>query len=204
MVNTEEKYGIRNRTAILLFVQMVLIKFGLLLQIIMLVIEIINNMDGFLIANSIAMIAAHTAITIYSYLTRNKARAHYFVAFGFTLAAVLVNVITPGRDIAQLIMLTLLFGVLTAFLFKQEDYKITNTLIIIAGVLALAYCVYSVIVLRPDPTVEEKYKELVSIAMYMATFAPVVLVATFGVAYNAKYEKAHHASTKELEQQESK
>lgn len=201
MVNAKEKYGISNRTAILLFVQMVFVKLGLIAQTLLLVIIIINKLSVYMMISAIAMILAHLAITIYSYFTRNRGKFHYYIAFGYFLLAILINLILPFRDMTQKILLTLLFGAMTAFLFRQEDYKVTNVLILVSLALAVGFSVYSAVTANPNSLGEpgSGNKELLEMIMYVSIFAPVVMVATFGIAYQAKYEKKKNLEQKQEE-----
>ena len=77
MVNTEEKYGIRNRQAIMLFVQMVLIKIGLLIQIFVLIFTIMYKLDSFMIVSAISMILAHLAVLVYGYIGYKKGKVFH-------------------------------------------------------------------------------------------------------------------------------
>ena len=203
MVNAKEKYGISNRTAILLFIQMIFVKLGLIAQTLLLVIIIINKLNVYMMVSAIAMILAHLAITIYSYFTRNRGRFHYYIAFGYFLLAILINLILPFRDIAQKVLLTLLFGAMTAFLFRQEDYKVTNILILVSLALAVGFSVYSAITANPNSLGDAGNKELLEMIMYVSIFAPVVMVVTFGLAYQAKYEKKKNLEQKQIEEPKS-
>ena len=187
-MDTKEKYGIRNRQAILLFAQMILIKVGLIIQIFVLIFSIMHNLSPFMIASSVAMIIAHIAAVIYGYLGYKKGKVFYQLTIGMFLTAILVNIILPFRDIPQKVLLTLLFGLMSIFPFIQADYKRANILIFIAAVIALGFSIYSCITANPD-SMGETGSGFPTIIMYLSIFAPVVLVGLFGAAFNAKHER---------------
>ena len=191
MVDTEKKYGIRNRQALLLFAQVILVKLGLLVQALVLIFIIVNNLSPYMLVSTIAMIVAHLGIFAYCYVGYKKAHIFYYITVGLFLLAIFINIAMPFRDIVQHLLLTSLFGLMSVFMFKQEDYKFTNVLVLIAAVVALAFGIYSSIIANPNSMGEVAANKFPVIVMYLSIFAPIVMVGLFGAAYNARWEKEH-------------
>ena len=190
-MNTEEKYGLKKYHAILLFVQMILIIIGLNVQISVFVLSILFNLNIYILISCIAMIFAHAGVLIYGLIGYKKGQPFYFATIGLFLLAIVVNIVIPFRDIAQRILLTLLFGMMCVFPFKEKDYKFTNILLAIASLIALAFSIYSSITANPN-NMGEVPTIFPVIIMYLSIFAPLVLVGLFAVAYNARtYRKQH-------------
>ena len=190
-MNTEEKYGLKKYHAILLFVQMVFIIIGLNIQISVFVLSILFNLNIYMLISCVAMILAHAGVLIYGLIGYKKGQPFYFATIGLFLLAIAVNIVIPFRDIAQRVLLTLLFGMMCVFPFKEKDYKFTNILLAIASLIALAFSIYSSITANPN-NMGEVPTIFPVIIMYLSIFAPLVLVGLFAVAYNARtYRKQH-------------
>ena len=190
-MDTEEKYGLKKYHAILLFVQMILIIIGLNVQISVFVLSILFNLNIYILISCIAMIFAHVGVLTYGLIGYKKGQPFYFATIGLFLLAIVVNIVIPFRDIAQRILLTLLFGMMCIFPFKEKDYKFTNILLAIASLIALAFSIYSSITANPN-NMGEVPTIFPVIIMYLSIFAPLILVGLFAVAYNARtYRKQH-------------
>ena len=169
---------------------MILIKIGIIVQAFVAFFAISNKLEPYIIVSSISMALAHIGVLFYGYLGYKKGKVPYFITLGLFLVAIVVNIIIPYRDIPQRILLTLLFGVMCMFPFKQDNYKFTNIIIFIAALLSLGYSIYSTIVANPN-NLGEAAKVFPEIVLYLSLYAPVILVGLFGAAYNARYEKTH-------------
>ena len=190
-MDTVEKYGLKKSHAILLFVQMILIIIGLNIQVSVCVLSILFNLNIYILISCIAMIFAHVGVLTYGLIGYKKGQPFYFATIGLFLLAIVVNIVIPFRDIAQRILLTLLFGMMCVFPFKEKDYKFTNILLAIASLIALAFSIYSSITANPN-NMGEVPTIFPVIIMYLSIFAPLVLVGLFAVAYNARtYRKQH-------------
>ena len=190
-MDTEEKYGLKKYHAILLFVQMILIIIGLNVQISVFVLSILFNLNIYILISCIAMIFAHVGVLTYGLIGYKKGQPFYFATIGLFLLAIVVNIVIPFRDITQRILLTLLFGMMCIFPFKEKDYKFTNILLAIASLIALAFSIYSSITANQN-NMGEVPTIFPVIIMYLSIFAPLVLVGLFAVAYNARsYRKQH-------------
>ena len=190
-MDTVEKYGLKKPHAILLFVQMILIIIGLNIQVSVCVLTIKFNLSVYMLISCIAMIFAHVGVLTYGLIGYKKGQPFYFATIGLFLLAIVVNIVIPFRDIAQRILLTLLFGMMCVFPFKEKDYKFTNILLAIASLFALAFSIYSSITANPN-SMGEVPTIFPVIVMYLSIFAPLILVGLFAVAYNARtYRKQH-------------
>ena len=190
-MDTVEKYGLKKSHAILLFVQMILIIIGLNIQVSVCVLTIKFNLSVYMLVSCIAMIIAHAGVLVYGLIGYKKGQLFYFVTVGLFLLAILVNIIIPFRDVTQKILLTLLFGAMCVFPFKEKDYTFTNYLLAIASLFALAFSIYSSITANPN-SMGDVPNAFPVIVMYLSIFAPLILVGLFAVAYNARsYRKQH-------------
>ena len=179
------------RLKALLYVQMVLVLIGLLTQTGLLVFAIVNKLNAIMIVSYVVLIIAHLGAVVYGIIGYKKGPSRYIILVSLFLLAILLNIILPFRDIAQRVLLTLLFGAMSIFMFKQKDYKFTNYLILVAAILALTFSIYSAITANMDSLGEVTYKKLGVVMMYLSIFAPVMFTGFFGVSYNVKYSNAN-------------
>ena len=170
----------------LLYVQMVLVLAGLLTQLGLFIFAIANNLNALMIVSYGVLLLAHVGAIVYGIIGYKRGPIRYILLVSSFLLAVLLNIILPFRDIPQRISLVLLFGLMSVFMLKQDDYKFTNYLILVAVVVALFFSIYSSINANPNALGDVKYKELATVFMYLSIFAPVMFVGFFGVSYNAK------------------
>ena len=191
-MDVAKKYGIRNAQGILLLVQAILVKLGLLIQGLVLVYLIVASPNVYMMISTISMIVAYLGVFVYCYIGYKKSRVFYFITVGLFLLAIMTNIIMPFRDVPQRIMLALMFGLMSVFMFKQENYKFTNVLIALAALVALSFSIYSAITAKVSSLGEIEHKVFAAIIMYISIFSPVVMVGLFGAAYNARFTKEHH------------
>ena len=125
-MDTVKKFGLEKNKAVLLFVQMILVCIGLLAQIGLLVYVCIYDPEWNMIASSICMILTYIAISVYATVGYKKDKIFYLCAIGLFLLAILFNMTVTFRDSVQKIFLTLLFGSLTAFAFKLDNFKVNS------------------------------------------------------------------------------
>ena len=174
------------RIKILLFIQMILVIIGLITQLGLFIFSIANKLNTLMIISYGVLLAAHIGAVIYGIIGYKRGPVRYILLISAFLLAILLNIILPFRDIPQRIALVLLFGVMSVFIFKQDDYKFENYLILIATVVALFFSIYSAINANTNTLGDVKFKVLATIFMYLSIFAPVMFVGFFGVSYNAK------------------
>lgn len=174
------------RIKCLLSLQMVLVIIGLITQVGLLIFALANKLMPMMIVSYAVLVAAHIGAVLYGIIGHKKGQSRYTILIALFLLAILLNIILPFRDIPQKILLTLLFGLMSVFMFKQDDFKFTNYLVIIAAIVALGFSVYSSITANPNALGEIPYKTLATVFMYLSIFAPVMFVGLFGVSYNAK------------------
>lgn len=170
----------------LLYVQMILVLAGLLTQLGLFIFAIANNLNALMIVSYGVLLLAHVGAIVYGIIGYKRGPIRYILLVSSFLLAILLNIILPFRDIPQRISLVLLFGLMSVFMLKQDDYKFTNYLILVAVVVALFFSIYSSINANPNALGDVKYKELATVFMYLSIFAPVMFVGFFGVSYNAK------------------
>ena len=195
-MDTKQKYGIRNAQGLLLFAQLVLVKIGLVIQLLVLLTLILNHLDTYMLISNISMIIAHLGVFVYCYIGFKKSRVFYYVTVGLFLIAIFINICMPFRDIAQIALLTALFGMMSVFMFKQEDFVFTNVLITLAAMASLGFGIYSCVIAKVDNLGNNVMGMASVIVMYLSIFAPLIMVGLFGAAYNARYTKVHHLADK--------
>lgn len=179
----------KKRTKILLFVQMILVIIGLVVQTGLFIFTIINKLNALMIVSYGVLLTAHIGAAIYGIIGYKKGPSRYYILVSLFLLAILLNLLLPFRDTVQKILLTLLFGLMSVFMFKQDDYKFTNYVILIACILSLAFSIYSEINANPNALGDVAYKEAATVFMHLSIFAPVMFTGLFGVSYNAKMER---------------
>ena len=178
----------KKSTQILLFVQMILVIVGLFTQIGLFVFALASNLSPIMVVSYGVLVTAHVGAVIYGLIGYKRGSSRYIILVSLFLLAILLNIILPFRDIPQRVLLTLLFGLMAVFMFKQDDYKFNNWVILIATIVALGFSIYSSITANPNALGEVSFKELATVLMYLSIFAPVMFVGFFGVSYNAKIE----------------
>ena len=176
----------KKKIKILLYIQMALVLLGLLTQLGLFIFSIANNLMPLMIVSYGVLLLAHIGAVVYGIIGYKRGPVRYILLISLFLLAIMLNIILPFRDIPQQIALVLLFGLMSVFMFKQDDYKFENYLILIAMVVALFFSIYSAINANPNALGDVKYKELATVLMYLSIFAPVMFVGFFGVSYNAK------------------
>ena len=180
---------LNNKMKFLLYLQMVLAVCGLLIQTGIFIFVVANNLSVYMIISSLVLILAHLAVMFYGIIGYKKGKVSHLISIFLFLLAILVNIIIPFRDVTQKILLVLLFGLMSIFPFKQDDYKFTNYLILIASIVSLGFSIYSSITANFNALGNVKYKELATVLMYLSIFAPVMFTGLFGVSYNYKHNK---------------
>ena len=119
--------------------QIVLVIIGLVTQVGLFVFSLTNNLMPIMTVSYGVLVAAHIGAILYGIIGYKKGQPRYFILIALFLVAILLNIILPFRDVTQKVLLTILFGLMSIFMFKQEDSKFTNYLILIACGAALAY-----------------------------------------------------------------
>lgn len=203
-MDIQKKYGIRNAQGILLLAQLFLVKLGLVIQLLVLLVLILNHLDVYMLISTITMILAHSGVLVYCYIGYKKSRVFYYVTVGLFLLAIAVNICMPFRDTVQRSLLLLLFGFMTVFMVRQENHKFANAMIITAATIALGFSIYSTITANPSNLGATKLKILATIVMYLSIYSPVVFVGLFGSAYSARYTKEIYLKDHTLEPRRKK
>ena len=171
---------------VLLFIQMILVLTGLVTQLGLFIFAIVNQLNALMIVSYGVLMLAHVGAMVYGIIGYKRGPVRYILLISSFLLAILLNIILPFRDIPQRVSLVILFGLMSVFMFKRDDHKFTNILILIATVVALFFSIYSSINANPDALGDVKFKLMATIFMYLSIFAPVMFVGFFGVSYNAK------------------
>lgn len=179
---TEEKYGLKPRDAILLFIQMILVTVELLVQVVLTIFLFIHQIEPIMIVSSILLLLSLIAMIVYAVHGFRTSRKLLIVSIGLFLLAVLFNLMLP-RNTVQIIMLVLIFACLFAFIFEHKNIKVSNCLILAAAAIVLSFSIYSSITANVSMFGELENPTLASILMYLSIFTPTIMIFTFGISH---------------------
>lgn len=188
-MDTEKRFGLKKGKAILLFVQMFLIAFLLVVSIYLLVFVISNRLGGWMIASYIFITLSVIAIILYSTVGYKKGDVVYQLSVLPFLVAVFVNVLLPNRETFQVASLTLLFALTFAFLLRQRDKRFTFCVGVLMVVVSLVFSIYSAIKADTQFLGDVSKNWPTYVAMYASIFIPVVMSVTFALTYNVRVTK---------------
>ena len=188
-MDTEKRFGLKKPKAIMLFVQMILILFLLVISIYLLVFVISNNLGGWMITSYIFITLSVVTMICYSVVGFKKGDLIYQLSILPFLAAVLVNVMLPNREAFQIALLTILFALTFAFLLMQKDTKINPIIAIFMVFVSLTFSIYSSIKANVSFLGEVSKNWPTYVAMYASIFVPTVMSATFALTYNVRCER---------------
>ena len=187
-MDTKEKYGICKRHAIMLFIQMIFTIIGFISQVGIMLFIAINNLDRIMLISSISIILAFISIFVYAIFGYKRSKFYYLFSISFFLLAILINNILPFRNMFQRIILTMLFGFVSSFIFTQERQKLSIIWLIVAGTLSLVFSMYSSITANPNSLGSVEDNILPAIMMYVSIFTPTIMTGVFGVTYLVRIE----------------
>ena len=185
-MDTEKRFGLKKSKAILLFIQMFLIIFILIISIYLLVFVISNHLGGWMIISYIFITISVLAIIFYSVVGYKKGDVIYQLSVLPFLAAVFVNVLLPNRETFQVALLTVLFALTFAFLLRQKDEKFTSIIGILMVAISLVFSIYSSIKANTQFLGEISQNWPTYVAMYLSIFVPVIMSGTFALTYNVR------------------
>ena len=189
-MNTEEKYGLKKSSAILLFVQMIWIVIALAMVVYLLIFIASNHLGGWMLASYIFILLSILSIIGYGVFGYRKGEVAYLASVAPFMVAVLVNIIMPGRNAYQIATLTILFALTFGFLLRQKDEKFNLILSLAMIVASLAFSIYSAITANTQFLGEISSSNwLTYLAMYLSIFIPVIVSITFALTYNVRVTK---------------
>lgn len=188
-MDTEKRFGLKKWKAIVLFVQLFLIILATTSTAYVLGFSMAKKVGAlFIIVYSVILISYVSIIfyAVYGY----KEDDSYFLGAIYTFClAILLNILLPFRTIYQLVTLTILFGLYIAFAQRLKNIKVSQWLLFFMFLFALAFSVYSTIVAKTDNLNGTISSFLSALAMYVSIWTPVIMTATFGLAYSVKIKK---------------
>lgn len=193
-MDTVKRFGIKKSKAILLFVQMLLTLFLLVVSIYLLVFSISNNLGGWMISSYVLITVSVIAAICYSIVGFKKGYGVFRLSILPFLAAVLVNVLLPNRETFQIALLTILFAPTFAFLLRPNDWKFTSVIGLLMLVVSLTFSIYSAIKADVSFLGEVSKNWPTYVAMYASIFIPTVMSTMFGLVYNVRSEKGRRSS----------
>ena len=185
-MDTQKRLGIKKYQGILLFVQMVLTIILMFTSFYLLTFVISNKLGGWMISSYLLIILSIVAIMFYGIFGYKKGNIAYQLAIVPFLAAVMVNILLPQRDYFQAAILTMLFALLFAFLFIQNNKKLSYIFALSMVAIALAFSIYSAITAKIDFLGSVKDHWPTYLAMYLSIFVPTIMSATILITYNVR------------------
>lgn len=188
-MDTEKRLGIKKSKAVMLFIQMILVIYLLIVSVYLLVFVSVNNLGGWMIASYIFISLSVLSIICYSIIGYKKGHIFYTLAIVPFIAAVFVNILLPNRNTLQIAFLAILFALSFAFLIKQHDFKFTSIISYLMVIVSLVFSIYSAITAKIDFLGELSKNWPTYVAMYTSIFVPVVMTVTFALTYNVRYNR---------------
>jgi len=180
-MNTEEKFGLKKQTALLLFLQMVLTVFILAVAVYLLIFVIANNLGGWMITSYIFITISVLAVACYSFIGYKKGEIAYFAAIIPYLVAIFVNILLPNRDTFQVGVLSVLFALASVFLASIKNKKLTRYISIAMVLVSLTFSIYSSVTANTQFLGEISSAWPTYVAMYSSIFVPTIMSGTFAL-----------------------
>ncbi len=185
-MNTEEKYGLKKHKAILLFVQMFLIIFQLIVSVYLLVFVIKYNLGVWMISSYIFITIALLSIMFYSIYGYKKSEIYYKLSIVPFMVAVFLNILLPNRELFQVALLVVLFALVFGYILKVDDKKYNSLLSIFMIIISLAFSVYSAIRANTQFLGAINAIWTTYLAMYLSIFIPTIMTSTIALINNVK------------------
>lgn len=181
-----EKLGIKTPQLVLLVIQIVLTVLLLAVAVYLLVFVSANQLGGWMIASYIQITISVLALILYFIVGHRKGKAAYYLAILPFLGAIFVNILLPQRSAFQIGVLTVLFGLVVAFLLRQEDKRFTFVVSLAMVAVALTFSIYSAITANVSFLGDIGAHWFTYLAMYASIFVPTVMTVTLALIYNVK------------------
>ena len=188
-MDTEKRFGLKKPKAVMLFIQMLLIIFILIISVYLLVFVISNNLGGWMITSYIFITLSVLAIICYSVDGYKKGDIIYQISLLPFLAAIFVNILLPNRETFQIALLAILFALTFGFVLSQKDKKISFVLLVSMVVISLTFSIYSSIKADTQFLGDISQNWPTYVAMYASIFVPTIMSVTIALTYNVRCDK---------------
>ena len=186
-MDTQERFGLKKGDAVLLFVQMLIISIGIAASGYLLIFSIIQKLQWMSILSTALVFVSFLSLAIYGIIGYKKGEMAYSLSILPFLAAILVNLMLPGRSAPQIGLLGVLLMISFAFLLRQEDTVFTRIMAYCMIAVSLCFSIFSAITANTEflgPV--DKGNVLAYIAMYYSIFTPVLISGTYALTYHIK------------------
>ena len=185
-MDTEKRLGIKKPKAIMLFVQMILIIFLLVISIYLFVFVDTNHLGPWMMTSYAFIILSVISLISYSIVGFKKSDLIFKLAVIPFALAVFVNILLPIRETFQVAVLAILFALVVVFIVKQENRKFTTIIGLSMIVVSLVFSIYSAIKANISflGSVSDNWPTYV--AMYSSIFIPVIMSVTFTLCYDVR------------------
>ena len=181
-----EKLGIKTSQLVLLAIQIVLTVLLLAVAVYLLIFVSANQLGGWMIASYIQITISVLALILYFIVGHRKGEVAYYLAILPFLGAIFVNILLPQRSAFQIGVLAILFGLVVAFLLRQEDKRFTFVVCLAMVAVALTFSIYSAITANVSFLGDIGAHWFTYLAMYASIFVPTVMTVTLALIYNVK------------------
>ena len=181
-----EKLGIKTSQLVLLAIQIVLTVLLLVVAVYLLIFVSVNQLGGWMIASYIQITISVLALVLYFIVGHRKGKVAYYLAILPFLGAIFVNILLPQRSAFQIGVLAILFGLVVAFLLRQEDKRFTFVVCLAMVAVALTFSIYSAITANVSFLGDIGAHWFTYLAMYASIFVPTVMTVTLALIYNVK------------------
>lgn len=185
-MDTEKRLGIKKPKAIMLFVQMILMIFLLVISIYLFVFVDMNHLGPWMMTSYAFIILSVVSLISYAIVGFKKSDLIFELAVIPFALAVFVNILLPIRETFQVAVLAILFALVVVFIVKQENRKFTTIIGLSMIVVSLVFSIYSAIKANISflGSVSDNWPTYV--AMYSSIFIPVIMSVTFTLCYDVR------------------
>ena len=200
-MDTEKKFGLKKPLAILLFIQMFLVVFMLIIAVYLLAFVAAYNFGGWMITSYVLITLSVLSATAYATFGYKRSDWFYRLSVIPFLGAVFVNILLPGREPFQMAVLSVLFALTFAFMLRQKDERFTSIVALLMVGVSLLFSVYSSI--KADVSFLGNLGKgwPTYVAMYASIFIPTIMSGTYALTYKVRSERKKNSPVEGESQQ---
>ena len=174
---------------IILNFQVILVILGLCSQIGLFVFCVSNRLDTLMTISYAFGTLAFIAMILNVIFGRKYDPHLHYISIGLFSLVVLLNLILPFRDIAQRILLAMLFGLLSIHTCRQGKFMFNYAVAVLSVLVSIAFSIYSSILANPDALGAVNIKWLATMMMYISIFTPVIFTGLATLLYVVRNEE---------------
>jgi hypothetical protein len=190
-MDTVKKFGLSKPKAIMLFVQMLFVILITISSIFLLIFVVSHNLGPWMVTSYILISLSALAIIFYAVYGYKKNQIAYQLSLLPFVGAIGVNIFLPGRNVIQIVFLSLLLVSTIIFGVFQKNKRVGYVSILAMVIFSLVFSIYSSITANISflGPIENNWPTYV--AMYLSIFTPTIISVTFAVTYNVRVAKTN-------------